>query len=86
MDLFARRVVGWAMSPAIEGDCFDNACAESLFSTLKNELVHHHTLHTREEARTAIFEYIEIFYNRQRLYQILGYLAPAEYEQRAGVS
>jgi putative transposase len=55
------------------------------FSTLKNELVHPTTFHTRDEARTAIFEYIEVFYNRQRLHQTLGYVAPAEYERRAGV-
>jgi transposase InsO family protein len=138
VDLFARRVVGWAMSATIDGDlvtqalamalvrrrarrglihhtdqgrqyatstyqqvllahgmipsmsrkgdCFDNACAESFFSTLKNELVHHTTFHTREEARTAIFDYIEIFYNRQRLHQTLGYITPAELERRLGVS
>lgn len=68
-----------------KGDCFDNAGAESFFSTLKNEIVHHHTFQSREEARTAIFDYIEVFYNRQRLHQTLGYLAPAEFEQRAGV-
>jgi len=138
LDLYARRIVGWAMSPYIDrelvtealvmalqrrrpkpglihhtdqgrqyatgsyrqrliehgvepsmsrkGDCFDNACAESFISTLKNELTHHLLFNTREEARTAIFEYIEVFYNRQRLHQTLGYLSPAEFERRAGVS
>jgi transposase InsO family protein len=138
LDLYARRVVGWAMSPYIDsnlvsealrmalarrrphpglihhtdqgrqyaagsyrqsllehgiepsmsrkGDCFDNACAESFISTLKNELVHHVQFKTREEAKTAIFEYIEVFYNRQRLHQTLGYLSPAEFERRAHVS
>ena len=138
LDLYARRIVGWAMSPYIDrelvtqalvmalqrrrpkpglihhtdqgrqyatgsyrqrliehgvelsmsrkGDCFDNACAESFISTLKNELTHHLQFNTREEARTAIFEYIEVFYNRQRLHQTLGYLSPAEFERRAGVS
>jgi putative transposase len=137
VDLFARRVVGWAMSADIDGvlvrqalemalahrrayhglihhtdqgrqyadgayqrvlqthgmipsmsrkgDCFDNACAESFFSTLKNELVHHATFQSREEARSAIFDYIEVFYNRQRLHQTLGYVAPVEFERRAGV-
>jgi putative transposase len=135
LDLYARRVVGWAMSRYIDtklvsaalrmalarrrpkpglihhsdqgrqyaagsyrqelsehgiessmsrkGDCFDNACAESFISTLKNELVHHVQFKTREEARTAIFEYIEVFYNRQRLHQTLGYRSPAEFERRA---
>jgi putative transposase len=79
------QVHGMSPSMSRKGDCFDNACAESFFSTLKNELVHHTTFHTREEARAAIFEYIEVFYNRQRLHQTLGYLTPAEYERRAGV-
>ena len=138
LDLYARRVVGWAMSRYIDsnlvtealrmalarrrpkpglihhsdqgrqyaagsyrqelcehgiessmsrkGDCFDNACAESFISTLKNELVHHVQFKTREEARTAIFEFIEVFYNRQRLHQTLGYLSPAEFERRNRVA
>lgn len=69
-----------------KGDCFDNACAESFISTLKNELVHHVQFKTREEARTAIFDYIEVFYNRQRLHQTLGYLSPAEFERRSRVA
>ena len=77
---------GIEASMSRKGDCFDNACAESFISTLKNELVHHVQFKTREEARTAIFEYIEVFYNRQRLHQTLGYLSPAEFERRAGVS
>jgi putative transposase len=138
LDLYARRIVGWAMSERIDsnlvtdalhmalarrrpspglihhtdqgsqyaagsyrywlnqhgieasmsrkGDCFDNACAESFISTLKNELVHHVQFKTREEARTAIFEYIEVFYNRQRLHQTLGYLSPTEFERCTAVS
>jgi putative transposase len=69
-----------------KGNCYDNACAESFFSSLKNELVHFRTFNTREEAKAAIFDYIEIFYNRQRLHQTLGYLSPVEFERRAGVS
>lgn len=137
VDLFARRIVGWAMSRYIDrelvtdaltmalerrrptpgllhhtdqgrqyatesyqqqlrdhgispsmsrkGDCFDNACAESVISTLKNELVHHRQFTTREEAQTELFEFIEVFYNRQRLHQTLGYRSPAEFERCAGV-
>jgi len=55
-------------------------------SSLKSGLVSYHTFQSLEEARTASFDYIEIFYNRQRLHQTLGYLAPAEYERRIGVS
>ena len=137
IDLYSRRVVGWAMSERIDqqlvldclnmallqrkvkpglihhtdqgrqyssaayldvlkrhgikpsmsrrGNCYDNAVAESFFSSLKNELVHHCSFKTRDEARTAIFEYIEIFYNRQRRHQTLDYLSPVDYERKAGV-
>ncbi len=61
---------------------YDNAVAESFFSNLKNEWVHHHDFKTREEASLAIFDYIECFYNTQRMHQSLGYLTPAEMEKR----
>lgn len=61
--------------------CWDNAVGESWFSTLKNELVHRYTWPTRASARRAIFEFIEVFYNRQRIHSSLGMLSPAEYEQ-----
>jgi transposase InsO family protein len=64
------------------GQCWDNAVAESFFSTLKCELIHRHAWPTRERARRAIFEFIEIFYNRSRLHSSLRYLSPAEYERR----
>ena len=85
---YRQRLIAHGISPSMsrKGDCFDNACAESFISTLKNELVHHLQFKTREEAQTAIFEYIEVFYNRQRLHQTLGYLSPAEFERRAAVS
>ena len=54
---------------------------ESFFHTLKTELTHHENYRSREEARKSIFEYIEIFYNRQRLHSSLGYKTPAEFEQ-----
>jgi putative transposase len=62
-----------------KGNCFDNAPIESFWGTLKNELVHHRRFATRAEAESAIREYIEIFYNRQRRHSRLGYLAPAEF-------
>ena len=62
------------------GQCWDNAPAESFFATLKKELVHHEQYATRAEARASIFEYIEVFYNRQRLHSSLGYVTPAAYE------
>ena len=61
---------------------YDNAVAESFFSNLKNEWVHHHDFKTREEASLAIFDYIECFYNTQRMHQSLGYLTPTEMEKR----
>lgn len=64
------------------GTCWDNAVAESFFATLKTELLHRRTWATRQLARTAIFEYLEVFYNRQRRHSTLGYLTPAEFEHR----
>ena len=69
-------------SMARKGDCFDNAVAESFFGTLKNELVHHEDYRSRAEARQSIFEYIEVFYNRQRRHAFLDYLTPVDYEAK----
>lgn len=132
LDLFSRRVVGWALSHRIDtqlaldamnmalarrqpergllhhsdrgcqyaagrygqllaahgvepsmsrrGNCWDNAVVESFFGTLKNELVHHVVFLTRDAARQAIFEFIEVYYNRQRRHSSLGYLSPIDYE------
>ena len=68
------------------GNCWDNACVESFFGTLKRELVYHRRYETREAARQDIFEYIEVFYNRQRRHSTLGYHSPAEYEARTAVA
>jgi putative transposase len=132
LDLFSRKVVGWAMddnmrtqlvaralnmaiqtrrpSPGLlfhsdrgsqyaseehqelleknqmicsmsrKAECWDNSPMESFFGTLKQELVYLTIFKTRKEAKTAIFEYIEAFYNRQRLHSTLGFMAPQEYE------
>jgi putative transposase len=134
LDLFSRRVVGWAMSERLEkklaldalsmalaqrqpqggllhhsdrgsqyasreyqgllarhallssmsrrGNCWDNAVAESFFATLKVELVYQTRWRTRAQARSEVFEYIEIFYNRQRRHSALGYLCPNDFERR----
>jgi transposase InsO family protein len=134
LDLFSRRVVGWAMEEHMEaalaqqawnmavsqrcpsaellhhsdqggqytsdlylqslathhcqvsmsrvGNCFDNAAMESFFSTLKTECANQ-PFDTRAQARTTIFEYIEAWYNRQRLHSALGYLSPAEFERKS---
>jgi transposase InsO family protein len=132
LDLYSRRVVGWAMDEGIDrsltlaalrmafqrrkpqpglihhtdrgkqyacgeyqdllseygsipsmsrkGDCWDNAVTESFFSTLKKEFVGFEKFSTREEAKSAIFEWIEVFYNRQRRHSTNGYLSPASFE------
>jgi len=77
---------GMVASMSRKGDCWDNAVAESFFSNLKNELTWHRSFRTREEARVAIFDYIELFYNRCRLHQTLGYRTPVQHEEQAGVS
>ena len=138
MDLYSRRIVGWAMdsricrhlveraffmaylnrspSPGLmhhsdrgsqyasgdyqkllkahgivcsmsrKGNCWDNAVMESFFGTLKTELIHHRDYETRKEAQSDIFEYIEVFYNRQRLHSALGYRSPVSYELLAKVA
>jgi len=135
LDLYARRVVGWAMSSRMSvqlpldalhmaiqrrhpgpglihhsdrgsqytsveyqrmlkrygiqasmsstGNCYDNAPVESFFGTLKGECVDHQQYQSRAEAKVSIFDYIEIFYNRQRLHSTLGYVSPLAYEQAA---
>ncbi len=71
---------GMQCSMSRKGECHDNAVAESFFHTLKEELVHDADYKTHNEARQAIFKYIELFYNRQRRHSYLGYKAPMEYE------
>jgi len=65
-----------------KGDCWDNAVSESFFHSLKTELVHHERFKTRAEANQAIFEYIEVFYNRQRLHSTNDYMSPVNYETK----
>ena len=71
---------GMLRSMSAKGNCYDNAVAESFFSSLKNEIVHHREYKTRDEARGEIFEYIELFYNRKRLHQSLNYQTPMQYK------
>ncbi len=71
---------GITASMSRKGNCYDNAYAESFFSTLKKELVHRRMFETKAEAEFAIFEFIEVWYNRKRLHSSLGYRAPAEFE------
>jgi putative transposase len=73
---------GMIVSMSGKGDCYDNAVAESFFATLEFELLQKNDWDTREEARRAIFRYIEIWYNRKRRHSTLGYISPAAYEEQ----
>jgi putative transposase len=64
-----------------KGNCYDNAISESFFHTLKTELTYFENYHTREEAKSSIFEYIEVFYNRQRRHSAIGYKTPVDFEK-----
>lgn len=76
--LLARHGIRQSMSR--KGNCWDNSVSESFFHTLKTELVHPQTYQTRAGARQTIFEYIEVFYNRERLHSANGYRSPVDYE------
>jgi putative transposase len=80
---FSKRLeeVGIVPSMGRTGTALDNAMAESFIATLKTELVHRRRFPNREAARSAIFEYLEGFYNRRRLHSALGYRSPADYEE-----
>ena len=74
---------GLTASMSGKGDCWDNAMMESFWATLKTELIHQSHYATREQAKAAIFEYIEVFYNRKRLHSSLGYVSPESFEAAA---
>ena len=80
--LHRLRELGIVVSNSRVGECYDNAAMESFFSSFKGECVERHTFHTRQEARSAIFEYLECFYNRVRRHSTLKYLSPVAYEQQ----
>ena len=73
---------GITQSMSRKGNCWDNAVSESFFHTLKTELVHHQHYQTRAEAKQDIFEYIEVFYNCERLHPTNNYLSPVDYEMQ----
>jgi len=72
---------GFISSMSRKGNCYDNACMESFFGTLKTELIYLTRFKTRAEARLAVFDYIEVFYNRTRLHSKLGYKSPVDFER-----
>ena len=72
---------GIQTSMSRKGNCWDNAVAESFFATIKKELIHRYRFKTRRQAAAAIFEYIEVFYNRVRIHSQLGYTSPAQFRR-----
>jgi putative transposase len=81
---FGRRLqqAGLVASMGTVGDALDNAVAESFFATLECELLDRYDWPTRQALRTAVFDFIEVFYNRRRRHSTLDYLSPADYEQQ----
>jgi putative transposase len=77
---------GITCSMSRKGDCFDNAVAESFFASLEWELIEESDWHTHEEARRAVFDYIEVWYNRERLHSSLDYCSPVEYENQLALT
>ena len=82
-DLYQKTIKdrGFICSMSRKGNCWDNAPSESFFHTLKTELIHHKRYRTRQEAKQEIFEYIEVFYNRQRRHSTIDYQTPLGYEK-----
>lgn len=87
-DDFRKALKQYGVIPSMskKGDCYDNAVAESFFHTLKTELVYHEKYKSKAQAKSSIFEYIEVFYNRRRKHSAIEYLCPVDYERRFGVS
>lgn len=77
---------GLTASMSRRANCYDNSVVESFFHTLKTEHVYFHTFQSKAEALHSVFEFIEVFYNRQRLHSTLGYISPVVYEERAELS
>ena len=76
------KEAGAVCSMSRRGNCYDNAPVESFFASLKRELIHRRSFATREEARSAVFEWIAVWYNRKRRHSTLGYISPEQFEQQ----
>ena len=83
-EAYREHLAAWGVDPSMSrrANCYDNAAMESFWSTLKEELVHRTRFESRAGAAAAIFDYIETFYNRERLHSALGYLSPVEFENQ----
>jgi putative transposase len=77
----ALKTAGITCSMSRKANCWDNSVAESFFGTLKTELVHRYIFDSQITARTAIAEWIEVFYNRQRIHSSIGYVTPVQFEE-----
>ena len=76
------KAFGITCSMSRKGNCWDNAMLETFFASLKTECIYQVNLDTREQARREVFDYMEVFYNRERLHSALGYVSPLEFERR----
>lgn len=83
-EAYRQRLAAAGVVPSMSrrGNCYDNAALESFWSSLKRELVHRTQFATRAQARAAVFKWIEIFYNRERLHSALGYQSPVDFETK----
>ena len=81
-DMLQQHNIQVSMSK--KGDCYDNAMIESFWGTIKEECLGKNVYQTRKDAKTAVFEYIEVFYNRKRKHSSLGYMSPDTYEKERG--
>ncbi len=81
-EAYRQRLAAAGIQPSMsrKGNCYDNAVIESFWSSLKRELVHRCEFATRAQAQAAIFEWLEVFYNRERLHSALGYQTPVDFE------
>ena len=87
-EAYREHLAAWQVTPSMsrKGNCYDNAAMESFWSTLKEELVHRTRFESRAQAASAIFDYIETFYNRERLHSALGFMSPVEFEKQSNLN
>jgi transposase InsO family protein len=81
---FRETLAAWGCEQSMsrKGNCWDNAVAESFFSILKKEMVHHEEFQTRQDEKDELFDYIEAFYNRKRIHSAAGFLSPERFEAK----
>ena len=87
-EAYREHPAAWNVTPSMnrKANCYDNAAMESFWSTLKAELVHRTRFESLAQAAGAIFDYIETFYNRERLHRALGFISPVEFEKQINLN